>query len=231
MVQQEAVAAMLAAWRARGLQQRDPVPYHRLEALARRAAALQGRTRALLDERLAVLLAQCAQRLSDDQACDAAARAPGAAVAGHGPLAELVRQLAGTPPPPATPLPGAPASPPTGGAAVPAAPVELKALRQHRRTWSRLHVERRLSQSKAQAPDQAGPLHSQALVVRTLSLMRELSPEYLEHFIAEVDTLLWLEDAHGGSALLQKDVLRGAAEAAAATPARAQKPTRRRIKG
>ncbi len=221
----EAVDAMLAAWRERGLQLRDPVRYHRLDALARRAEAHAGNTRALLDERLAQLLAQCAARLAADSATDAQRLGPRSD--GPGPLGELVRRLAGAAgePAPAAVAVGAPPAP-GGQPAAPAAPVELKALRQHRRTWSRLHVERRLSQSRAQAPGQAGPLHSQALVLRALALMRELSPEYLEHFIAQVDALLWLEDAHGGSALLQKDVLRTAADAT--PPPRARKGPRKR---
>ncbi len=62
-----------------------------------------------------------------------------------------------------------------------------------RRTWSRLSAEQRLAQSRSSLPENAGPLHSHQLVHRSLTLMRELSPAYFDHFIAHVDALLWLE--------------------------------------
>ncbi|HDR9845588.1 TPA: DUF2894 domain-containing protein, partial [Burkholderia multivorans] len=49
------VRAMLDAWREQGAAQLDPVRFHRLDALERRAAALDGDVRALLDARLAAL--------------------------------------------------------------------------------------------------------------------------------------------------------------------------------
>lgn len=66
-----------------------------------------------------------------------------------------------------------------------------------RTTWSRLSADRRLTQSLAKVPENAGPLNSQHLVHRSLTLMRELSPEYLHHFMAHVDALLWLDQANG----------------------------------
>jgi len=73
-------------------------------------------------------------------------------------------------------------------------PIEPEAAaRYFQRTWSRLEAEQRLAQALAAVPDNAGPLNSRQLVHRTLVLLRELSPEYLQHFIAHVDALLWLE--------------------------------------
>ena len=43
----------------------------------------------------------------------------------------------------------------------------------------------------------AGPLNSSQVMNRTLQAMRDLSPEYLDAFMAHVDTLLWLEQASG----------------------------------
>ena len=74
-------------------------------------------------------------------------------------------------------------------------PVELKALRFFRRNWARLSVDRQLSPSIARVPEQAGPLHSQRLVLRSLQLMREVSPDYLDRFMSYVDALMWLEQA------------------------------------
>ena len=46
----------------------------------------------------------------------------------------------------------------------------------------------------SRTPDNAGPLNSHALVLRSLALMRELSPDYLQRFLAQLDTWMWLED-------------------------------------
>ena len=64
-----------------------------------------------------------------------------------------------------------------------------------RQTWSRLSADRHMTQSLAAVPENAGPLNSHQLVHRALTLMRESSPEYLHHFMAHVDALLWLEQA------------------------------------
>lgn len=55
------VRAMLDAWREQGAARLDPVRFHRLDALERRAAALDGDARALLDARLAALADEYAQ--------------------------------------------------------------------------------------------------------------------------------------------------------------------------
>ena len=72
---------------------------------------------------------------------------------------------------------------------------ELKAIRQFSKTWSELAVDRQLAQAIEQAPDNAGPLNSQRLVLRSLALLREISPDYLRRFMSYADALLWLEQA------------------------------------
>ncbi|MET0540684.1 MAG: DUF2894 domain-containing protein [Variovorax sp.] len=73
--------------------------------------------------------------------------------------------------------------------------VEDPTLAWFRATWSRLSADRRMTQSLAAVPENAGPLNSHQLVHRALTLMRQSSPEYLHHFMAHVDALLWLEQA------------------------------------
>jgi hypothetical protein len=73
----------------------------------------------------------------------------------------------------------------------------LKALAHFRSTWARLSADRRLTQSQALVPENAGPLNSHHLVHRSLTLMRELSPEYLSRFMSYVDALLWIDTAGG----------------------------------
>jgi len=121
----------------------------------------------------------------------------------RGPLGELVAYVARQKP---TPVLGAMA-PPRPDAADRPAP-EARTLHFFKRTWSRLSADQRLAQSRACLPDNAGPLNSQHLVHRSLTLMRELSPEYLQHFVGYIDALQWLEQSNE------------AAEQAAGTPRR-----------
>jgi hypothetical protein len=59
-------------------------------------------------------------------------------------------------------------------------------------TWSKLSVDRQVTQALHQAPANAGPINSHMLVLRSLTLMRDISPEYLNRFISYADTLLCL---------------------------------------
>lgn len=73
-------------------------------------------------------------------------------------------------------------------------PSELDSLRRVRASCARLAVEDRLTQALRRTPDNAGPLNSHALVLRSLALMRELAPDYLQRFLTQMDALMWLED-------------------------------------
>lgn len=70
---------------------------------------------------------------------------------------------------------------------------ELRSARSFRDTWSRICAEDEVTQAVEQGPDNAGPLNSHRLVLRTLALMRDLSPDYLRRFLQHADTLLWLD--------------------------------------
>lgn len=192
----------------------DPVRWHYLAALARRSQQHHGDVRRLLDGKLAAALAGYRQHFEQAQSearltverlseryPDAAGELLQLLAAGdsgalkrfaaalenrHSPLAELNLYLAQH----STPEGG------DGGALqTPGAPGELKAIRQHRKTWSELAVDKQLAQAIEQAPDNAGPLNSQRLVLRSLALMREISPDYLRRFMSYADALLWLDQA------------------------------------
>ena len=197
----------------------DPVRWCFIEALARRAQQHQGKAKGILDGKLADALASYRQRLARTRnearvtverlserfpenadellrffaAGDFGAlnRFAGGLAHRHSPLAGLTRYLAQLS---ALQSDGSDAS---NGLATqaPSARGELKATRQFRQTWSKLAVDRQLAQAMAQAPDNAGPLNSQLLVLRSLALMREISPDYLRRFMSYVDTLLWLDQA------------------------------------
>lgn len=74
---------------------------------------------------------------------------------------------------------------------------ELRSAQAFRETWSRICAEEEVTEAVQRGPDNAGPLNSHMLVLRTLGLMRELSPDYLRRFMAHADTLLWLDQAGG----------------------------------
>lgn len=71
---------------------------------------------------------------------------------------------------------------------------DLDVLEYFRETWSKLSTDGNLRQSLAQVPENAGPLNSSHLVHRALSLMHDVSPDYLRHFLRHADALSWLED-------------------------------------
>ena len=209
--------ATLDAWRQRGAHSFDPVRFHFIEAMARRAAAHDGPAGQVLRGKVTQLLAdygdaldraQCAQ--SETEASAPATSSPAAHIPSHipphaarGPLAELLDHIAGHAPTLAN-------DNSAGDGAHSAA--ELKTLRYFRSTWSRLSAHQRLTQSLAQVPANAGPLNSHHLVHRALTLMRDVSPPYLNRFISYVDALLWLDQASGGGVLERKDVPRNDSE-------------------
>ncbi len=203
--------AMITAWRERGADSFDPVRFRFMETLARRAATHGGQARRMLDDKLAKLIATYSDDLESARCANGSTgsrnpAAPRASAPGSGPdrgaLAELVDYIAGHP--------TAHGDSGSAGDAGPRvrAPSELKTLSYFRGTWSRLRLNQRLTQSLAKVPEKAGPLNSHHLVHRSLTLMRDLSPEYLTRFMSYVDALLWLDQANGASALERKDTPR-----------------------
>ena len=64
---------------------------------------------------------------------------------------------------------------------------------EFRQQLGKISVQKQVTQAIAQAPQNAGPINSHMLVLRSLGLMRDLSPDYLNRFMAYVDTLLILD--------------------------------------
>lgn len=94
-----------------------------------------------------------------------------------------------------------------------------------RETWSKLSADSQLRASLEQVPKNAGPLNSSSLVHRSLSLMRELSPEYLRQFLSYVDALSWLQQMNGDEAATGDEAARDAVGGGGAS---AKKNTRKR---
>lgn len=190
-----ATRAVLDAWRERGADRFDRVRFCFIEALARRAAAVQeGAARTLLDSKVSKLLAAYADDL--DRAgthttvtvtvadgFTASARCEPAASA----LAQLLDYVASR----------TTSTYPT-----------LDALEYFRTLWSELSAGTQLRWSLEQVPDNAGPLHSSSLVHRSLALMHELSPRYLQCFLSYVDALSWMDEMSGAMGTPSKDTPR-----------------------
>jgi hypothetical protein len=79
---------------------------------------------------------------------------------------------------------------------------ELKALQEMREAWARRSTEKAVEKALQEAPEDAGPLNSHRLVVRSLMAMQDVSPDYLGRFVTQIEALLWLEQA--GNRLLEK---------------------------
>lgn len=275
----DTLSEQLAAWRAHGADKRDPVRFHRIEALALRSRAFRGDVRRVLDERLTALVDAFTQSLGaagavsavSDASPTSSASASASASASvddaapttqrlASPLAELTASIAqrvaptrerSAPPttshaakaatPPGqtlrdgsssststtdtvqpvsgtTALPKRPVAPPAPVALTPTVIAtddafdDLDVLEYFRETWSKVSTDGNLRQSLAQVPENAGPLNSSHLVHRALSLMHDISPDYLRHFLRHADALSWLEDMETTGVLGNKPAARVAAK-------------------
>nr|WP_259246753.1 DUF2894 domain-containing protein [Achromobacter sp. JUb104] len=228
--------AVLDAWREGGADRVDPVRFRFLQAMARRSAVLDGLARQLLDEKLAGYMNAYAQVLDAETDADADAN-PGAE-------ADAEPNIEPNTPPPAEPAndapsalagllayladPGAAPGQNTADGALwnrdalglrDAYP-DVQMLEYFRAVWSRVSADRQVRQSQQQVHKNAGPLNSNQLVHRALSLMRELSPGYLQQFLSYTDALMWMEQIHAATAPAPKDAARGAAKKSSRAKAR-----------
>ena len=177
----------LESLRAEGVQHHDPVRFRYLEVLAGRLPAQPPAVRLVLAGRLHAALA------------DYAARARAAAPV----------------PPPATPRAKVPSALEALNRDLAAraradADVEadadalmlhgpsisdLQSVRRFGEVWAEIAAEQQVAQAITRGPENAGPLNPHRLVLRSLALMQSLSPDYLRHFLSQMDSLLWLEQA------------------------------------
>lgn len=173
----ETIDAALDDLRQRQAPQRDPLRWALIEALARRSANQPDAVR----ERLLPRLWQWIEALRR-----ALAAAPNAAPAqlspGPNPLTALLHDLGATP----HGQPGTPTTP---------AADELKTLSGSKRTWARLRNEHQLQGARQRVPAQAGPLNSQRIVLDALQTLQQLSSDYTDALLAQLDALIWLDEA------------------------------------
>jgi len=188
----------LDAWRERRADRLDPVRFHFIDAMDRRAASHSGEARRILDDRLSTLIEAYANDYANDLE-NAPSRTADAGEPDRGALAGLTEYMKLCAP--------VNRDGPTAGHTLPrlAAYPEMDVLDYFRKTWTKISTERQFRQSLEQVPGNAGPLNSSSLVHRSLALMRELSPGYLQQFLSYIDALSWMEQMNGGGALPDKD--------------------------
>lgn len=191
--------ARLAAWREQGADRLHPVRFHLMETLERRAAGHDGEARHILDVRLTALLDAYAADLGAAALAGDADSAITPCASTRGALGELLDHFAHHAAPHGAQLTAGDAVPHTSS--LPA----LEALGEFRKIWSEIRTESQVRQSLEQVPANAGPLNSGSLVHRSLTLMHELSPGYLQQFLAYVDTLSWMEQMNDSGALAAKE--------------------------
>ena len=190
-----ALQAALAAMRREGAWRIDPARFHWLEALSRRLPAQPAAVRRILQDRLEAAIAEYAARLAAAPPPAGKVRglyplaAPVPPAAASEPLVQLNRSIRSARPPDAPGLPGETRQ-----------TDELASVRRFRRAWSASRSQQQVAQAALRKPANAGPLNSHALVLDSLELMRELSPDYLRRFLLHVESLQWLEQARGQAA-------------------------------
>jgi len=167
--------ARLEHWRAQGHDRIDPVQFAFLHALQQRAHIHDGALRHVLDARLQTLLDDYAERIKAQPAPESGPVRTG------GTLATLAAPRNADYP-------------------------QLPALAAFRARWASLRTESQVRQTLAQqAPSDSGPLNSGMLVHRALGWMGEASPGYLQHFLAYLDNLAWLDTLQQRGTLPSRD--------------------------
>ena len=182
--------AMLETLRAEGLQRHNPARFHYLEVLAQRLPGQPAAVQQVLAQRLELAVATYAREARSATAAAAPGTGATPATAAPSPLARLNRELtarASAEPHAAT----TDALHASAGAHLP----DMKSVRQFSEVWSKISAEQQVVQALHRGPENAGPLNSHKLVLRSLSLMRALSPDYLRRFMSQMDALLWLDQA------------------------------------
>lgn len=193
--------------RHEGAHRFDSARFFYLETLARRASEASGELQRVLHNKLAAALtdytgrvAQARQTATDDAALHAQASAASQEKARAtrqllkaNDYAGLRRLRTSAEPPAAAPLVALNQHIRDVTHTDADARVEMKSVRRFREVWARIAAVDQVDQALVRGPENAGPLNSHMLVLRSLALMQKLSPDYLRRFMSHVDSLLWLD--------------------------------------
>ena len=178
-----AIVGLVDALRLQGAAQLDPVGFRYIEFLEQRASTHQGRVKYILDGKIAAAALAMRRRIEKSHVLLQDSTAP-ASAARRETLGDLVRFLSEHSLDKSDTRSLAPSATPR---------TELKSVQYFRNTWSKLSAERDVTQALGHAPKNAGPINSHVVALRSLALMRDTSPDYLNRFMSYVDTLLCLE--------------------------------------
>lgn len=199
--------ARLNTLREQGAQQLDPVRFQYLATLAQRLPMQTPGVALILANKLSAGLSDYEQRLSQVGSGSKRTMAPSAPTLS--PLADLNRYIQTLSSDSVDPV-----SHPEHHQQT-----EMKSVRAFSEVWSKIAAEHQVDAAFGRGPENAGPLNSHMLVLRSLELMRALSPDYLRRFLSHADSLLWLEQVNQQYALSDNK------------PARRTSPTGKRSAG
>lgn len=181
----------LASLREAGAHHLDPVHFHYLEVLAQRLTSQPEAVQQRLAQTLKVALDQYAQRAAQAPSGQGAlpeahATTPPWASGHAAPLTRLNRYIQER-----TQAAASQADTGEGGS-----PSDMNSVRRFSEVWSKIAAEQQVVQAVDRGPENAGPLNSHRLMLRSLTLMRSLSPDYLGRFLAQMEALLWLDQVN-----------------------------------
>jgi hypothetical protein len=181
----QSVETDMRALRANGAVTLHPIAWHYIEVLAQRARAQNGPAQPLIYLKLQQRLSDIGARLKASAQNANAATASDQASAGQSPLARLLRDMQHhhDDEPAPTPIRFGNRH------------AEHPVVQEFRQQLDKIRVQKKVSEAIAQAPQNAGPINSHMLVLRSLGLMRDTSADYLSRFMTHVDTLLSLDAA------------------------------------
>lgn len=188
MLQLKNIEAMQLSLQARGAAQWDAVGWHYLQVLAQRSRAQTGAAQDLLNDKLLQALQNFQTRMN---AANPVQPTREHSRPGPSPLGTLVNDMT-------RPALAAQLGKPSNWRP------DKPHIQQFRQQLGKIRVQKQVSLAIAQAPQNAGPINSHMLVLRSLGLMRDLSPEYLSRFMGYVETLLCLDEAGQGKVQFKK---------------------------
>ena len=205
--------AILDAWREQGADRLNPLAFHYMVALQRRMVGHDGDARLLLEKKLSAGISAYAEDLERTNSTIAEAKHTASPTTLGGLTQELSNRATARN---------------TRTATTDTAPrhtlPEMGVLNDVRKLWSRVQTSSQVRRSLQHSPENVGPLNSSSLVHRSLTLMREVSPGYLQQFMSYVDALSWLEQLNDYGVLAAK----GATPPASGRPRAPRKPRKRR---
>ena len=175
--------SLVASLRSEGAANFDAVGWHYIEVLHERTCGQTGLAQQLLTEKLVKLLVDFKARFEAGQKPPQALPLP--PMEPPSPLANLLNDM----------VQHLPTEDSTRMGKTFNWRVESPQVKKFRQALGKISVQKQVAKAMAQAPHNAGPINSHMLVLRSLGLMRQCAPDYLNRFMAYTQTLFYLDDA------------------------------------